>query len=527
MKPRSFRLRIALLSALISGCVLAAFSVAAWYSIYQARLAGLDREIRALAYRHPGWMAGRANYERLSSAIEFIFGEDRKEQLLLLVADAQGQIRYRSPHWPPTLDPSALDLHLEDAVKLERPNAGAPSSAEQSSKPEPSPRRGPPWGAGAGPGRGSETAQPLPDFSKVPRFFTRTADPLAWRFGVLGNDSDRLVLGLGLSDLQAEMARLRNAFLIVLPLALLAIALGGWWVAGYAVRPLESIAQVAERVTSRGLDQRIPTSTEDKEIARLIHVLNGMIDRLERSFQQASRFSADASHELKTPLAVMQAELEDALQAAPSGSPEQRVYAGLLEETQRLKTITRSLLLLAQADAGHLPLALAPLDLSEALVGLMEDMEALAAESRITVEHFFEPGLHVQADWPLLRQAISNLLHNALRYNEPDGWIQVSLKSGAGRVELGVCNGGPGIPAADQPKIFDRFFRADPSRNRRVDGVGLGLSLAKEITHAHRGSLRLQESRPGRTCFKLSMPIPNERSFPQRSWPEPAPPLQD
>lgn len=507
MKPGSFRLRIALLSALISGCVLAAFSVAAWYSIYQARLAGLDREIRALAYRHPGWLAGRANYERLSSAIEFIFGEDRKEQLLLLVADAQGQIRYRSPHWPSALDPGTLDLRLEDAIKPDRQDSVTRSAEEQTSKPDLQPRRGPPWAGGAGAGRRQETAQALPDFSKVPRFFTQTTGSNTWRFGVLGNDSDRLVLGLGLADLQAEMARLRNGFLVVLPLALLGIAMGGWWVAGYAVRPLQSIAQVAERVTARGLDQRIPVSTEDREIAGLIRVLNGMIDRLERSFQQASRFSADASHELKTPLAVMQAELEDALQAAPAGSSAQQVYAGLLEETQRLKTITRSLLLLAQADAGHLPLTQAPLDLSDALVGLMEDMETLASESRIKVEQFLEPGVEVQADWPLLRQAISNLLHNALRYNEPDGWIQVSLKSRADHVELEVCNGGPGIPAEDQPKIFDRFFRADPSRHRRVDGVGLGLSLAREITHAHRGSLSLQESRPGRTCFKLSLPM--------------------
>jgi signal transduction histidine kinase len=99
-----------------------------------------------------------------------------------------------------------------------------------------------------------------------------------------------------------------------------------------------------------------------------------------------------------------------------------------------------------------------------------------------------------------------NLLHNALRYNEPDGWVGVSLAARQGQVELEVCNGGPGIPAADQPKIFDRFFRADAARSRRVDGVGLGLSLAREIVSAHRGRLLLKESRSGRTCFTLTLP---------------------
>ena len=157
---------------------------------------------------------------------------------------------------------------------------------------------------------------------------------------------------------------MRNIFLVTLPAALLLVGGGGWLVAGRALRPLKTIAQTAERVTARGLDQRIPVSDEDPEISRLIQVLNGMMDRLEASFNQATRFSADASHELKTPLAIMQGELENAVQAAEPGSPAQQVFSNLLEETQRLKTITRGLLLLAQADAGRLKLALEDVDLS-------------------------------------------------------------------------------------------------------------------------------------------------------------------
>ena len=514
MKRPAFRLRIALLSALVSGAVLIAFGATAWYLMCQERLAALDREIRALAYRHPGWMGGRANYERLSSVIEQVFGEERKEQLILLVKDAGGKTRYVSTHWPKELDTETLDLHLEDNPEAKPPASGPRSSSNAPSSPAASPRRGPPWlgdnepgnppGLGFGRGRGPASAPFV--FSKLPRFHTVRLKSSDWRLGILGDGGDRLVLGLNLADLHVELSRMRNAFLVVLPLALFIIGWGGWWVAGHAVRPLRSIAQVAEHVTARGLDQRIPPSDEDPEIDRLVRVLNGMIDRLEASFHQATRFSADASHELKTPLAVMQGELENALQSAPPGSSEQQVYANLLEETQRLKTITISLLLLARADAGQLSVALDRVNLSAALPELLEDIETLAVESRLKVERKIEPDLWVQADWPLLRQAVLNLLHNALRYNQADGWIEVVLTSQNGQIELTVSNSGPGIPDADQPRLFERFFRADTARSRRVEGAGLGLSLAREIARAHRGSLILAESRPGRTCFVLSLP---------------------
>jgi heavy metal sensor kinase len=495
MKPLPLRAHIALLSTIISGGVLLAFGGAGWYLLYQERVAALDREIRGLAYRHPGWMGGRVAYERLASAIEFVFGEDRNDQMILLVTDVHGVVRYRSPHWPAALDPGVFDLQLSDNPAPDRAESPGPAS----------PRRGPPWASGTT-GRGRGGGMPSVTFSKVPRFQTIRTGDRTWRVGVLGNEEDRLVLGLDCADLETELGRIRGAFLVALPLALLAIGGGGWWIAGRSVRPLRTIAQVAEKVTARGLDQRVPVSDEDPEIARLIGVLNGMMDRLEASFTQATRFSADASHELKTPLAVMQGELEQALHAAIPGSNEQRAFANLLEETQRLKGIIRSLLLLAQADAGQLPLALHPVDLSAALVELGEDAEVLAGEAGIRFELAVPQGIRVEADWPLLRQAVLNLLQNAVRYNEPQGWIRLAAETRETNVELQFCNGGPGVPERDQPRLFDRFFRSDAARSRAVDGAGLGLSLAREIVRAHGGTLLLTGSRPGRTCFLLSLP---------------------
>jgi heavy metal sensor kinase len=508
VKPLPFRLRIALLSALISGVVLVGFGATAYHLICRQKLESLDTEIRSLGARHPGWFANRGGYERLNSSLEFIFGEEHQDQIILLVKDAQGRTLYTSASWPTELDPEELDCSLSDDPKaiaaLAATNRSAASVASPSGRPGGGRGQG---GMGRGLGFG-RSGPPQATFTKVPRFQTVRTAETSWRLGMLGTAETTLVIGLNYAPAQAEMNRVRNLFLVALPAALLLIGGGGWLVASRALHPLRTIALTAERVTAKGLDQRIPPSSEDPEIARLIHILNRMMDRLEASFHQATRFSADASHELKTPLAVMQGELENALQAAASGSREQQVLANLLEETQRLKAITRSLLLLAQADAGQLPLALETVNLSVALGELTEDIEALAAESRIRVAVKAEPERWVKADWPLLRQAILNLLHNALRYNEPDGSISVTVAARVGQVELEVCNGGPGIPVADQPRVFDRFFRADAARSRHADGLGLGLSLACEIVRAHRGTLILKESRPGRTCFALSLPDP-------------------
>jgi two-component system, OmpR family, heavy metal sensor histidine kinase CusS len=482
MKTLSFRFKIALLSALISGFVLLGFGVASWYLLYQQKVQGVDTEIRALGTRHPGWLANRANFDRLNTSIEFIFGDEHNGQVILLVKDSQDKILYVSSGWPKALAPERIDcsLAVDPKVQTQLPGRGG--------------------GRGFGPGRGGGQIV----FNRIPRFFTAKTPESAWRLGIMGNDDLRLVVGLNYDGVQAELNRMRNGFLIAVPLALLLVGAGGWWVAGRALSPLKTIARTAEQVTARGLDQRIPASDEAPEIRRLIQVLNGMMDRLETSFRQATRFSADASHELKTPLAVMQGELENAIQTSPPGSPEQRVFSNLLEETQQLKRITSNLLLLAQADAGQLRLTPDEIPLSDDLEAMIEDARILAADSNIQFELDLPPGIKVRGDRGLLRMALLNLIINAVRYNQPAGSVGLTLAAGK-EVELTICNTGPGIPPADQPRIFDRFYRVEQSKARSADGLGLGLSLAREIILAHRGRLFLKESRPGHTCFTVSL----------------------
>ena len=168
----------------------------------------------------------------------------------------------------------------------------------------------------------------------------------------MGTDRMTIMVGVNLAGFYEDTARYRWAFLAIVPLALLLLAGGGWLIAVRALRPVSLITNTAERITARALDQRIPQVNADRELARLVEVINGMLDRLEKSFSQAVRFSADAAHELQTPLTILQGELDYALQHAPDGSEEQQRYSGLLEEVQRLKAIVQKLLILARADAG-------------------------------------------------------------------------------------------------------------------------------------------------------------------------------
>jgi len=487
-----FRLKIALLSAVISGAVLLACGLAALWLVSRQKLEGVDTEIRSLGARHPGWIAHRGNYQRLDDALAFIFGEAHQNQIILMVKAADGTVLHTSPGWPADLDPAQLDCTLADdpnAVTIGAAGAG------------PGRGRGG-MGRGLGPGGGGGQAT----FTKIPKFQTVRAGGHEWRLGMLGTADTTLVIGLNYDPVRAELARLRNTFLLALPVPLLLVGLGGWLVAGRALRPLRRIAETAERVTASGLDQRIPESREDPEIARLIQVLNRMMDRLEASFRQATRFSADASHELKTPLAVMQGELENALQAAVPGSPEQQLFSNLLEETQRLKTITQSLLLLARADAGQLTLQREPVDLSAEIESLLEDARVLAADLRLTFDAQMQPRVQVEADRALLRPALFNLLSNAVKYNVPEGRVSVTLARADDHVVFTVGNTGPGIPAEDQPRVFDRFYRVRRG-DRTIEGIGLGLSLAREIIRAHGGEVMLEESRAGWTVFKAILPI--------------------
>ncbi len=485
MKLPSFRLRIALLSAALAGSTLVGFGAVSWFQIYNAKISRLDAELLnhlMRANRSPD----RERWQLYADSLPYAFGggTNIKIPIALLVLDANGNILYESNSLP--------DFKVNRLLV---------QSLQSTPQPPPPPREPPPFPPITNP---SFERPPLIR-PRPPQFVTEQTATTAWRIGATKFPNVQIAIAVSLQAVDQEMATIRNIFLVSIPGALLLVAVGAWLVSGSALRPIHQLTGVIQQVTVKGLDQRIPIGTTDVEFVELIQVFNQMLERLERSFTQASRFSGDAAHELKTPLTILQGELERTLQQVDPGSEVQQRLSNLLDEVRRLSGIMRKLLLLSLADAGKMSLYLVEVDMSELLMEMLEDVEMLAPH--LTVQTDFSDGLRVKGDRDLLIQVLQNLFSNAIKYNLANGWIKIRVHQTLMTLHVTIVNASQDIPVNECDRIFDRFYRGDPSRNRKVEGIGLGLSLAREIARAHGGDLTLDLTSSGQTAFTLTLPM--------------------
>lgn len=337
--------------------------------------------------------------------------------------------------------------------------------------------------------------------------FGRLDDPenaQTWRVGVVSYRDGSLWLAREVTGEDRARRAFRQAWFGLMPLSLLLLVGLSWAIATRALRPVRRLTEAMGGISERTLGVRLAATEMDREFVPLIERFNVMLERLERSFAQASRFSADAAHELRTPLTILQGELEAAIQQAPAGSEEQARAASLLDEIGRLRQISERLLLLAKADAGRLLESTERLDLDHLLQEEMELAQEMAPELEVTWQGEHWP---VQADPALLRQAIRNLLTNALKYNLERGFIEAEWRVTAARGRLRMRNAARPLSAAVQARLFERFARGDAARQRATEGLGLGLSLAREIVRAHGGELWLESSTETGTEFVLELPL--------------------
>ncbi|MEL7313399.1 MAG: ATP-binding protein, partial [Cyanobacteria bacterium J06559_3] len=388
--------------------------------------------------------------------------------------DALGDPFYQSESWN---------------LEFNRPSLYPPRPA-----PPPSPNSSPP----------RDSARPPPPPNLRPRLMTLHTADASWRVGAASFPNHQVAIAISLQGLRQDMAVIRNTFLITIPSILLLVAVGAWALSGSALRSVRQLTATMQQVTATDLNQRVALTNVDVEFTALIEVFNRMLARLERSFMQASRFSADAAHELKTPLAVLQGELEQGLQQAETGSPLQQTLSSFLEEVRRLSGIVRKLLLLSQADAGQMNLNQESINLSALLTVLVEDLDLLADDLLIQAD--IAPNLVVQGDQDLLAQVLQNLTSNAVKYNLANGWVRIEARQRQGQVQITVANASNPLSKAERDRIFDRFYRGDPARTRKVDGLGLGLSLSQEIVRAHQGTLILEDTFGNQTVFILCLP---------------------
>jgi len=302
-----------------------------------------------------------------------------------------------------------------------------------------------------------------------------------------------------------------STFLLILPFGVLAAYAIGSLVARRALRPVDQITNEVREITDgKSLHRRLPTSMVKDELGRLADTLNQMIGRLERSFTALRRFTADASHELKTPLTVLKAGVERAL-TTPKMPPESlAALEEAMDEINRMTELVDALLTLARADEGLVRLHQEPVDLRALILETEETGELLAEPAGIAVsaDAPVDPVI-VPVDGSRIRQLVMNLLTNAVKYTPAGGRVRLWLERDDGRVRFGVSDTGIGIAPGDLPHIFDRFWRADSARTRTGErpGVGLGLAICKWIAEAHGGTIEVQ-SRPGRgTTFSVTLPM--------------------
>ena len=294
-----------------------------------------------------------------------------------------------------------------------------------------------------------------------------------------------------------------------LPVILITIV-GGWWLTRSTLAPVTELIGTAEKITLHNLSARLPDHRRPDELGRLTEVFNQMLARLDASLGQVREFTLHASHELKTPLTIMRGELETALRRPDCPPPQREFLANLLDEVQRLAKIVDGLVLLSKADAGQLVLHKDAVSFDELLRDSFADTQVLAQPFGITVSLSRCDPVVVQGDRHRLRQLLLNLSDNAIKYNQPAGRVEMSLARDGDAIELKIRNTGPGIPPEKLPRVFDRFFRCDPSHSSEIEGCGLGLTIAQWIVLAHGGAIDVT-SEPGQlTTFTVRLPLGKE-----------------
>jgi two-component system OmpR family sensor kinase len=327
-----------------------------------------------------------------------------------------------------------------------------------------------------------------------------------------------LIVLQSLHPQEAMLEEVAQTFSLVIPIAVLLASAGGYFLARKSLAPVVAMSTQAGRIGAANLHERLPVQNEKDELGHLARSFNQLLDRLDQSFDRQRRFMADASHELRTPVAILRGEAEVALSRTERTPEEYRESLTVLRaESQRLTHIVEDLFTLARADAGQYPLSPHDFYLDELVADCTRTTRTLALAKRITLNCEAAQELPIHADEALLRRMILNLLDNAIKYTPQDGSVSVACRADGGEYALSITDTGPGIPGVLQPRIFERFFRADKARSRAESdggGAGLGLSIARWIAEAHHGRLELACSGASGSTFTAYLPAKSTSSAP-------------
>lgn len=304
-----------------------------------------------------------------------------------------------------------------------------------------------------------------------------------------------------------ELRTLLLTMLAVSPLAIAAALAGGRFLAWHALAPVDRMAAIAAMITGSRLQARIEIENPNDELGHLARTLNSMMERLEHAMTELRRFTADAAHELRTPLAVLHTEVEVARRAPRTAEEYRKVIDVVWEESQRLNRLADQLLQLSRHDNGMVVLRRDEVPLDALLVDVVDRIRVLADDKGVRLEVGPLREWVVIGDDIQLSRLLFNLLENAVKFTPSGGLVKIQATEHAGHLELTITDTGCGIPAADLPHVCERFYRADKSRNGRTGGSGLGLAISKAIVEAHGGTLSIDSQVNAGTTVRVGLPL--------------------
>lgn len=325
---------------------------------------------------------------------------------------------------------------------------------------------------------------------------------------VVNDRSYTVQTGVPTDQIIATLSRFRRYLLMLAPLLLLAAASGGYWLSRKALSPVDAITQTARSIGGNNLGDRLEKLTTGDELQRLSDTLNEMLARIEGAFLRVTQFTADASHELRTPISLIRTEAEIALRK-PRGDAEYRdALRHILLESERTSSLVEELLSLARADSGREHLQLMRLDLRAAITETADEWRQLVEARNLEFRQIVaDRELPVLADRQAVQRLLAILLDNAVKYTPCPGVIELRLEARNGEALITVSDSGIGIPEQDQTKIFERFYRVSKARNRELGGAGIGLAIANWIVEQHRGSITVQSSVRCGSSFVVALPL--------------------
>lgn len=357
----------------------------------------------------------------------------------------------------------------------------------------------------------------LPAFTDLVAQGAAVVDDKIYTYYWIRGERYRIVLSKGdvadvtaaypVAEIDATLRRLFSLMLYSLPLVLAMSVFAGWLIARRSLRPVDVIATSARTITASNLGLRLPMPATNDEIARLTETLNDMIARLESSFDQIKQFTSDASHELKTPLAILMGELEVALRRPLSEAEYRTTLTSCLEEVIRLTHVVQGLLDISRAETGQVQIVRESVRFSALVADVCDDVMLIAETRHIDVATQIQPSITITGDRVRLHQALLNVIENAVKYTPDGGSVRIEVASDDTHVRVVVADTGVGIPADQLPHIYDRFFRVDKARSKSIHGTGLGLSIVKWIVDAHDGTIETRSTEGRGTTVEIAFPL--------------------